>query len=74
MNFIEQTYNNDALNWYSILAQLQTNDYEKIILLYKDFVPEQVIIELRQFDKQELLLLHDESLNEQEIKIILEKK
>ena len=70
---IEVTYENSAVNWYTILAELQTGKYKKIFLLYGEADLTNIIEQLNRFEQQKIVWVSDDTLNKNEIKIILER-
>lgn len=72
-DLIEKTYDKSAVEWYAILAQLQTDEYTKVLVLYNDADVVKVVEKLKQFYQQEIILLSDETLKQNQIKIIMEK-
>ncbi|MBE5956267.1 MAG: hypothetical protein E7253_07420 [Lachnospiraceae bacterium] len=72
-DLIEKTYDKSAVEWYSILAHLQTNEYTKVLVLYNDAEAANVVEKLKQFYQQEIVLLSDDTLKKNQIKIIMEK-
>ena len=70
---IDVTYERSAVNWYTILAELQTDGYEKIFVLYGGADLTNITEQLNRFERQEIVWVSDDSLNKNEIKIILEK-
>ena len=72
-DFIEKTYDKSAVEWYNVLAQLQTGNYAKIFILYYGGDIKEIEEKLEQFNQQEIVLVTDNTLKKNEIKIILEK-
>ena len=72
-DLIEKTYDKSAVEWYSILAQLQTDEYTKVLILYNDVDAANIVEKLKQFYQQEIILLSDDTLKKNQIKIIMEK-
>lgn len=70
---IEKTYDKSAVDWYSMLAQLQTDEYTKVLVLYNEADIANIAEKLKQFNQQEIVLMSDDTLKKNEIKIILEK-
>lgn len=70
---IEKTYDKSAIDWYSMLAQLQTDEYTKVLVLYNEADITNIVEKLNQFNQQEIVLISDDTLKKNEIKIILEK-
>lgn len=70
---IEKTYDKSAVDWYSMLAQLQTDEYTKVLVLYNGADITNITEKLKQFNQQEIVLISDGTLKKNEIKIILEK-
>lgn len=70
---IEVTYKKSAVNWYNILAELQTGEYKKIFVLYNEADLANIKEQLNRFEQQEIIWVSDDTLNKNEIKIILEK-
>ena len=58
---------------YNVLAQLQTGNYAKIFILYYGGDIKEIEEKLEQFNQQEIVLVTDNTLKKNEIKIILEK-
>lgn len=70
---IDITYERSAANWYTILAELQTGEYKKIFVLYGEADLTNITEQLNMFEQQEIVWVSDDTLNKNEIKIILEK-
>lgn len=70
---IEVTYEKSAATWYTILAELQAGEYRKIFVLYGEADLTNITEQLNRFEQQEIIWVSDDTLNKNEIKIILEK-
>ena len=68
----EKTYDESAVEWYNILAQLQTDEYARVFILHNETDVTKIVEKLEQFEKQEISLIFDNTLKKNEIKIILE--
>lgn len=72
-NQIDVTYGKSAVKWYTILTELQTGEYKKIFVLYGEANLTDITEQLNRFEQQEIVWVSDDTLNKNEIKIILEK-
>lgn len=70
---IDVTYEKSAANWYTILAELQTGEYKRIFILYGEADLLNITEQLNKFEQQKIVWVSDDTLNKDEIKIILEK-
>lgn len=70
---IEKTYEESAVVWNSVLAELQTDEYETVLILHNEADIDAVVEKLKQFKHQTIVWMTDETLKKNEIKIILEK-
>lgn len=74
VNFIESTYDRSAADWYLILAKLQTNEYSQVLVLYNSKLPDvDIANKLNEFQNQKTIWMPDNTLQKNQIKIILEK-
>lgn len=70
---IEKVYDKSAIMWYNMLSELQESKYDRVLVLYSVPEIEGIKEKLGQFNKQEVNWIFDETLRENEIKIVLEK-
>ena len=70
---IAKTYAESAVAWNSVLAALQTDKYTEVLILYNEASIDDIKEKLKQFNHQKIILLTDNTLKKNEIKIILEK-
>lgn len=70
---IENTYDESAVAWNSVLAELQTDKYTEVLILYNEASIDDIKEKLKQFNRQKIIWLIDNTLKKNEIKIILEK-
>ena len=70
---IENTYDESAVAWNSVLTELQTDKYTEVLVLYNEASIDCIEEKLKQFNHQKIVWLTDKTLNKNEIKIILEK-
>lgn len=69
----EMTYDESAANWYAVLAKLQTNEYSEVIILQNEADIGNLVEKLEQFKQQKIVWMTDNTLEKNEIKIILEE-
>ena len=72
-NLIESTYDRSAADWYSILAKLQTDEYSEVVVLYNKVSDADIVENLNEFSNQKIIWMTDNTLRENQIKVILEK-
>lgn len=72
-NLIESTYDRSAADWYSILAKLQTDEYSEVVVLYNKVSDADIVEKLNEFSNQKIIWMTDNTLRENQIKVILEK-
>lgn len=72
-NLIESTYDKSAVDWYLILAKLQTDKYSQVVVLYNKVSDADVANKLNEFQNQKIIWMPDNTLQKNQIKIILEK-
>lgn len=71
---MEETYSQSAIEWSDMIFKLQNNEYDKILILYKDSQEREAVdSKLSIFKKQKCIWLQDITLEENIIKIILEE-
>lgn len=73
VNSIESTYDRSAADWYLILAKLQTDKYLQVVVLYNNVTDVDIANKLNEFQNQEIIWIPDNTLQKNQIKIILEK-
>lgn len=73
INSIEKTYDKSARDWYLILAKLQTDEYSHVVVLYNQMYNTNIVNKLNEFEKQKIVWMSDNSLKENQVKIILER-
>lgn len=73
VNSIESTYDRSAADWYLILAKLQTDKYSQVVVLYNNVTDVDIANKLNEFQNQEIIWMPDNTLQKNQIKIILEK-
>lgn len=73
VNSIESTYDRSAADWYLILAKLQTDKYSQVVVLYNKVTDIDIANKLNEFQNQEIIWISDNTLQKNQIKIILEK-
>ena len=73
VNLIESTYDKSAADWYLILAKLQTDKYSQVVVLYNKVSDADVANKLNEFQNQKIIWMSDNTLQKNQIKIILEK-
>ena len=66
-------YSNDNIAFTEVLLELQRNHYSRILILSKKEVPYEIQQKSSLFDKQKIYYLIDNTLLENEIKIIVEE-
>ena len=66
-------YSNDNIAFTEVLLELQRNHYSRILILSKKEVPYEIQQKISLFDKQKIYYLIDNTLLENEIKIIVEE-
>ena len=72
-NLIESTYDKSAADWYLILAKLQTDKYSQVVILYNKVEDNNFAEKLKKFQNQKITWMLDNTLQKNQIKIILEK-
>lgn len=72
-NLIESTYDKSAADWYLILAKLQTDKYSQVVVLHNKVSDADVANKLNEFQNQKIIWMPDNTLQKNQIKIILEK-
>ena len=70
---IEKTYDESAVAWSFVLAELQTDKYAEMIILYNEADVSDIAEKLEQFRQQRIVWMTDNTLKKNEIKIILEE-
>lgn len=70
---IEKTYDKSAVKWYSVLEKLQEAECKRIVILYNEADIAVIKEKLEPYNKQKIVWIKDETLNKNQIKIILEK-
>lgn len=70
---IEMPYENSAVSWNLLLADINTDKYKKIFILHNEADIDKIKEKLQPFNHQKIVWLVDRALKEDEIKIILEK-
>ncbi len=73
VNSIEKTYDKSARDWYLIIAKLQTDEYSHIVVLYNQMYDTNIANKLNEFEKQKIVWMSDNSLQKNQVKIILER-
>lgn len=69
----EKTYDQSAVNWNFLSAELQTDKYSEIVILYNEADVSEIAEKLEQFKRQRIVWLIDNTLKKNEVKIILEE-
>ena len=69
----EKTYDQSAVNWNFLSAELQTDKYSEIVILYNEADVSEIAEKLEQFKRQRIAWLIDNTLKKNEVKIILEE-
>lgn len=72
-NLIESTYDKSAADWYLILAKLQTDKYSQVVVLYNQVDDTDIADKLKEFQNQKIVWMSDNTLQKNQVKIILEK-
>ena len=72
-NLIEKTYDESAIRWNRLLAELQENEYKRVLVLYNDTDIIDIRGKLEKFRCQKFVWITDNGLKEKEMKIILEE-
>ena len=72
-NLIEKTYDESAIRWNRLLAELQENEYKRVLVLYNDTDIIDIREKLEKFRYQKFVWITDNGLKEKEMKIILEE-
>ena len=72
-NLIEKTYDESAIRWNRLLAELQENEYKRVLVLYNDTDIIDIREKLEKFRCQKFVWITDNGLKEKEMKIILEE-
>lgn len=72
-DLIERTYDKSAADWYSILAKLQTDQYSRVVVLYNESAVVDIADKLDEFQNQKIIWMLDNTLQRNQIKIILER-
>lgn len=70
---IDETYSISAINWSQVQSELQKERYSKILILYNVGDFDHIKYVLRKYEHQESIWILDQSLNYNELKIILEE-
>lgn len=70
---IEKTYDESAVAWNFVLAELQTDKYAEMIILHNEADISDIAERLEQFKQQRIVWMTDNTLKKNEIKIILEE-
>lgn len=73
VELIERPYEDSAIYWNLLLADLHTDKCDKVLVLYNEADITAINEKLEQFKHQKIVCLRDVSLKGNEIKIILEK-
>ena len=71
-NFLD-IYSKDRIAFSEVLLELQKNNYSRILILSQKEIPSEIQQKIALFDRQKIYYLIDNTLSENEIKIIVEE-